>query len=382
MSVDEPDFMAFLTHLMSNMGKEALNSMLTPDYLIDFRNRNLPVKLGNLLSVMSCSQSEMATILEKDLKGGFSETSIKFLDDTHFNFAGEKFDKYVITPLIMDFKTNKTNEKVHYNYKPQKDAFSYADNLLSQIKVFYEENPNTLIEILPFAGLTPPAYSLEQVQQWLMTYFYNFTATKEDQNRRSPRFYGIKLYPPLGVEPWPEDAKEREKIELIYSFAQEHRIPITTHCDDEGYRVDVAEVTQVNTSPEIWNKVLENYPKLKLNFAHFGNQYHRNKFFMKQEQWRDNIIDMMSRYDNVYADVSFNGVTPEYYTILQAKLQKLDGELCEILMKRLMFGSDFSIHLSKVSSYNQYIEFFESSALRKFDKINMAQRNCESFLFE
>lgn len=383
MSFDEPDFIMFLKQIGGNMSKEAFNSMLSPDYLLDFKNKHLPTKVGNLINVMSHSQSEMAELMEKDLKGNYLEDKdIPYIQDKVFRFANHEFDKYVICPMVMDFTSRQALEDIYYKTHSPKDAFWYAEKMLSTVRAFYKENKDSMIEILPFAGITTPSYTLEEVETWLNTYFRRFKTSERYQNKRRPRFFGIKLYPPLGFDPIPTDPDEIAKVECVYAYAQKNRIPITTHCDDGGYRVTDVETSHRNTSPEAWVQVLQKYPDLKLNFAHFGRQYQRTRFLQKQEKWRDAIIDLVLEYKHVYADISFNGVSPDYYEHMVEKLAHLKAEERETLTKRLMFGSDFMINLSKVQSYHHYLKIFEESPLDLQDKLRFTGANCKAYLFE
>ena len=383
MNINEPDFTVVLKHMSGNIGRETLNSIFAPDYFLDIKNKNFTSKFGNLINVVSHNQAEMAALVEDDLRGIFNAPDVPgFVKEEKFIFAGQTFDKYVLTPLIMDFTSNTTLEKIHYHRRPNKNAFVYAENLLRHITAFYVERPNSLLEILPFTGINPPAYTLTEVKMWLHTYFDNYSPKKADQNKETPRFFGIKIYPPLGTDPLPTDEKEREKMLLIYQYAEEKRIPITTHCDDEGYRINDVDISNQHTSPEKWAQVLALFPNLKLNFAHFGRQYQRSHFMMKQNQWRETIVSLMLKFPKVYSDISFNGVSPEYYDDLHLLLEKATKKERETLLKRLMFGSDFMIHLTKVSSYTEYLKFFEESKLELSDKMHMAGRNCERFLFE
>ena len=382
MSFDEPDFIMFLKQIGGNMSKEAINSMMSPDYLLDFKNKHLPTKVGNLINVMSHNQKQMAEILVKDLNGAYLPDGEKcYMEDDKFVFGGQSYDKFVICPMVMDFTSPTPLEDIYYKSRSPKDAFWYADNMLESIHRFYRDNKDANFEILPFAGINPPSYTMDEIELWLDTYFQRFSIKEHYQNRNEPHFFGIKLYPPLGFNPNPEDAKEKEKVELIYAYAQKHKIPITTHCDDGGYRTTDVETSHHNTSPETWIPVLQKYPQLKLNFAHFGRQYQRTHFLRKQDRWRDVIIDLALEYDHVYADLSFNGVSPEYYESLVDKLSTLKPDDREKLNQRLMFGSDFMINLSKVESYHQYIKNFEDSPLSEEEKSAYSGSNCQQFLF-
>lgn len=383
MTFDEPDFVSFLKQVSSNMSKEAFYSMLSPDYLLDFKNKHMPTKVGNLINVMSHSQKEIAELIEDDLRGEYLPEGISpFVQDDKFHFANQEFDSYVICPMVMDFTSRNSLDDIYYKSRTGKDTFVYADTMLASIQAFYKDNKDSLLEILPFAGINTPAYSLEEIELWLKTYFGNFKTSEKYQSRRRPRFYGIKLYPPLGFNPTPTDKDEKAKVELLYDYAQKFAIPITTHCDDGGYRTTDVDTAHDNTSPEAWVAVLEKYPQLKLNFAHFGRQYQRTHFLRKQDKWHSTIIDLILKYDKVYTDISFNGVQPEYYDALIEKTQTMKAEEVKSLNQHVMFGSDFMINLSKVDSYHAYLKIFEESALATEDKLAYASSNCREFLFE
>lgn len=383
MTFDEPDFITFLKQVTDNISKEAFHSMLTPDYLLDFKNKNMQTKVGNLINVMSHTQQEMAELMEDDLKGKYlSEDDTPFVKGDVFRFSNQVFDKYVICPMVMDFTSNQSLDAIYYKSRTGKNAFTYAEKMLASIRSFYKDNNDSLLEILPFAGINPPAYTYEEVEKWLNTYFRRYKPNERYQHKRRPRFFGIKLYPPLGFNPMPEDEEEKAKVELIYTYAQDKGIPITTHCDDGGYRITDVATSHHNTSPEVWLQVLEKFPRLKLNFAHFGRQYERTHFLKKQEKWRNAIVDIIVKYDNVYTDMSFNGVSKEYYDDVITKLESLKPQERLKLNQRLMFGTDFMINLSKVESYHHYLKSYEASSISQDEKLAYASDNCKRFLFE
>jgi predicted TIM-barrel fold metal-dependent hydrolase len=103
-------------------------------------------------------------------------------------------------------------------------------------------------------------------------------------------FGGIKMYPPLGYHPVPDDqANEgyhvvpenrpndrvaRDNLHDFYTWCQEKRVPITAHCSQGGA---VAETVSFGPAlqnylcrPYNWRQVLKKYPELILNLAHFG----------------------------------------------------------------------------------------------------------------
>ena len=215
-------------------------------------------------------------------------------------------------------------------------------------------------------------------------------------------FAGIKLYPPLGFDPWPEDpenpkkaAHEKAKVEFLYEFCQSREIPITTHCGPGGYVVGSEKKAKENSHPRKWRDVLSHYPKLKLNLAHFGGmsagfQYaaagnpfkHLYQTVTKggDPEWVEEIIQLIENdtYQNVYTDMGFSGVDEDYYQVLAHIFEKHPH-----VEERLLFGTDFSINLTDIESYKKYITtFLNTEHLTEEQKLKMCSINPEQFLFK
>jgi predicted TIM-barrel fold metal-dependent hydrolase len=120
-------------------------------------------------------------------------------------------------------------------------------------------------------------------------------------------FAGVKLYAPTGFSPT-DPALYGENG--VYDLCEKHRIPITIHCSGEGFsthanslkvnglvnlnnklvqmdneivrfgipffslrmRKAIKERALTLNHPKIWGKVMEKYPNLILNMAHFGGK--------------------------------------------------------------------------------------------------------------
>jgi len=84
--------------------------------------------------------------------------------------------------------------------------------------------------------------------------------------------------------------------------------------------------------PGIWRIVLEEFPNLRLNLAHFGGDC---------SDWRSRIAQMIdsNKYHNLYTDISCR--------TKDAELQGIRAEYnsSESVQRRLMYGSDFTILL-------------------------------------
>lgn len=195
-------------------------------------------------------------------------------------------------------------------------------------------------------------------------------------------FAGIKVYPPLGFDPWPEeDPGELAKVKLLYEYCSAKRIPITAHCNSGGFVVLDRKYSRELTGPDKWERVLEDYPELILNLAHFGKENMKFLLF-PAERWTRKIIKLIAKYDNLYTDFSFNGLDKEYYRDLRRHLDRGPAGLREKLKRRILFGTDFMINLTGVESYNEYLRIFaESPYFSDEDKHKFCGVNPERFLF-
>jgi predicted TIM-barrel fold metal-dependent hydrolase len=197
---------------------------------------------------------------------------------------------------------------------------------------------------------------------------FNGKMYETDESIYKDIFAGIKVYPQLGFDPFPDTEEEFEKVDFLYQYCISKRIPIMSHCSDGGFKVGNF---NTYTSPTgKWAKVLERYPNLTLCFAHFGNQSNGCT------DWQKAIIAHTAK-PNVYTDISCNNATQAYYNQL-GKLVQTN----QMLQHKLLFGSDFSINMfaSKVNSYNQYLKAYIESAHLGF-KPELQEYNPEAYLF-
>lgn len=195
-------------------------------------------------------------------------------------------------------------------------------------------------------------------------------------------FAGIKVYPPLGFDPWPEgDEEELAKVKLLYQYCTDKKIPITSHCNSGGFVVVDRKTCEKYTSPERWAKVLEHYPNLRLNLAHFGKQ-DKKMVVVQPEEWTKQIIKLIGKYDHLYVDFSFNGLDEAYYKDLKRYIKNCPLDFREKLKKRILFGSDFMINLTGAESYNKYLQIYSESPYFSAEEKNLfSSRNAERFVF-
>ena len=188
----------------------------------------------------------------------------------------------------------------------------------------------------------------------------------------SQGFVGVKLYPPLGYKPIGNDDPDIEDALMrLYDYCCKNidePIPITTHCSWSAgvySNEHVPGVTNIKkyyrgmAHPSLWEEVLEKYPRLKLNLAHFGGLGEwevRAKGDNPNENWIGPIITLIKKHDNVYTDLSFHGITTtdladEYKKQL---LEKING-----IENKILLGSDW--YMSRMQcSLKDYWQEFES----------------------
>lgn len=369
-----------------------LNSILGPiASLLIGQNLN---KIKNLLAVMENDIGSFFLMMEDYLK---KDNGSPLLRDGRLHISGNVYSKIVLTPLMMDFgyKSITDNPNTYYNELSQKPIVEQVVDVFNGIKKYQNKSSNQLFEIYPFLGLNTQNYDIGRIEKMLAKYFGNYHASREELNRNmgefdgdiehlgSNSFAGIKVYPPLGFDPWPDDQEELEKVKYLYHYCSRNSIPITAHGSEGGFVVIPTKEARDYTSISKWESILkvEEYSKLKINLAHFPIPEKRLGIFPKKRRLRD-ILKLVSNYDNVYVDFSNRAINDEYYRSLRRLLDTSSGELKTKLKSRILFGSDFMINLLSVKSYNEYLELFsENSYLEAEEKDSFCCTNPERFLF-
>ncbi|MEZ5195938.1 MAG: amidohydrolase family protein [Bacteroidales bacterium] len=236
-----------------------------------------------------------------------------------------------------------------------------GNNYETQITQLFEVKQKFPNQLLPFVCVDPRKTYPFGVRTYLEEKFLRYG------------FVGIKLYPALGFYPFDPE------LEAVYRFACEKKLPVMVHCTKGGVwfqgKIGPEHVLPENFNPEPVNKynyhnqikdrnrkfknnfsnpknyeeVLKVFPNLKLCFGHFGgsgeikiSQKHGSD--TKETNFYLKIKDLMERYDNVYADIS--------YTL--SEIKKIEATLLADLThvkykERIMFGTDFYMTIQENS---------------------------------
>ena len=397
MTLAQPNMTSFLENILHNAAPDLLRSLASD---INFNHsQGARQSLSNIMNLAALVQNDLDgifAIMEDDLKGKFG--GLPLADETGLTLAGNRYDGLIITPLLMDFRALPDAPNSTYYPKPKKDIHTTINEFAYGIRKYYKARPNGLLQIYPFLGINTAAYSYVEVEKLLDESFslysgslstirsnkiYTLVAGKLAPSRM---FGGLKLYPPMGFDPWPEDKEERRKVCLLYEFAQHKRVPITAHCNESGYITVDYKKSHLFTSPDRWATVLENYPELILNLAHMGYREEsvpevlsRKLGGKKEKSWTEKILRLIRNYPHVYTDISYAGVKMDFYRFLHNLLQEQGIHRREIEDK-ILFGTDFMINLSNIPSYRDYYSLFDESPLTGIQKNRFGSINPRRFL--
>ena len=384
MTFKEPNLAAFFSSLDTSAAS-FLQGNITKDYIITlnsiFKGQFLS-QVENTLTAFSRPIDETFKMMEDDLKGKYRRESNKadypsvpYLRDKKLYFRDQVYDRILLSPLLMDFsQTQSTIDKLYYSFTAFDKITPYALDTISAINKYYE-NDDGIFEFYPFIGINPSAHSFEFLVNHLNR-FVDITHNIHPSHKLNDKeriFFGVKLYPPLGFDPWPQDGQELKKVRYLYDFCSKNRVPIITHCDDQGFKgIDPTQARKF-TDPATWKTVLENYPSLIIDFAHVGREYAINSKIglldnvqarikkLPTGEWFYTLMDMIKEYDNVYTDISFTGCYKDFYITFLNYLDLLNENDRERIESRILFGSDFSVNLLRVESYLNYYHIFDSS---------------------
>ncbi len=205
-----------------------------------------------------------------------------------------------------------------------------------------------------------------------------------------PSFFGVKIYPGLGYSPadyrlWP-----------IYDICQSKKIPVLTHCGGESVTTDSRDliiyrgenevmleeesrqkVASILNHPKEWETVLQKFPNLKLNLGHFGgdnawDEKDRTGYSEKV----DKAIELITLYENVYADFSYNLIDSSK-DIIYFDTVSTNNELTS----KLLYGTDFWVVIP-AGDLNQRQEKFLKEAANRAIFVKILEENPTKYLFK
>jgi predicted TIM-barrel fold metal-dependent hydrolase len=130
----------------------------------------------------------------------------------------------------------------------------------------------------------------------------------------------------------------------------------------------IKERALVLNHPSLWEKVLQKYPDLYLDLAHFGGGERLgmaldNTDDQESGNWSKKIMELIQKYKNAYTDISCFSE----FTILEKLLK---SPIYPKIRNKILYGSDFYLLLLFENDFGKNIEQFRSVFAKDFDLIS------------
>lgn len=320
----------------------------------------------------------------------------------------------ILTPLVMDFDLV-GNDAAH----SFEDVIYQTNVLRNEIKLANLNGQKT--KILPFVGLDlRKVVSCSDARTFLENIFDEVGGIKKPNavngidELQSGDIIGIKLYPPIGFNPYGDvgQSSMSNKLKDFYSLCIERGIPVTVHCQSgsySGYDENIKMVDEY-THPRNWEKVLKEIDgeRLRINFAHFGGEDEITNCILppvytpedhiqggadplneiKKDSWNGTLLRLLKLYPHTFADISAFDYSNSDAILGLCMLLSLDES--NLLDKRLgidqqpvklkdklLWGSDIPMilgketkkkfNMEKIETYSHYFKFFYTAM--KIDSI-------------
>ena len=206
-------------------------------------------RVKNLLSVMENDIGSFFLLMEQYLK----DDENLWGKGRGLNIGGNSYQKFVLAPLMIDFGYKGIKDPaIYYNRPAQKPIVEQVIDVFNGIKKYRRASQDEIFEIYPFLGLNTANYDMGRLEKMLDKYFADYEGSPEAllsnmgkfdgdiEHIGSNFFAGIKVYPPLGFDPWPDKVKHRaefDKVCYLYRYCCKKGIPITAHGSEGGFVV-------------------------------------------------------------------------------------------------------------------------------------------------
>lgn len=342
-----------------------------------------------------------------------------------FGYGKTGKQRIIITPLAIDFDENilKDDKATEIGRDiASQDQFKRLADAINTVGPGLDN-----LEIYPFAGLAlnkldNGTQALEDFKKWWKQNAFTSEERYKGKLQRLLPFgkaVGIKLYPPLGFNPYPNDIQLRSKYLSFFRWCVEEDIPITVHCQQSSFTAaEDSDRIAERTHPRNWEKLLSDnseLSRLRINFGHFGGSSQLQKMMDRADQssseqsikdnWTLAICRILCQYPNTYADISAFALEDSQTCKNLASLLGVTGTSTgnsslpnqEILRNKIVWGSDLPMIISSSSfldsdekpSYGSLLERFRTgigctsphaeNAMEVFNRVT--RTNPANFLF-
>ncbi len=268
----------------------------------------------------------------------------KGLDDYYRSWGDMRF---VVLPMDME----------------QMGGGESPSNYFTQLQEIVNIRQNSILErkILPFVFIDPRRPEFLEAEDVLA-----FAKKYIEQHK----FMGIKVYPALGYFPFDH------RLDALWAWCQERGVPVVSHTIEgtmryretgagnptyyprPGYARDFntqqptnADTWQRNfTDPRNWEFVLEKYPALKVNLAHYGAEDLGQPGDL---EWYTHIRRIISEYINAYTDIAYILHNRNLFPVIYGDMQDAHAG------KKILFGTDYYV-VQKTKTEDRLIADFRA----------------------
>lgn len=222
----------------------------------------------------------------------------------------------------------------------------------SDAKQYEKQLADTSAQVLAYPGRVFPFVAVNTKRP------EHFSIMENALNGRG--FVGVKLYPSLGYE------INSDEMFKVYSYCEEREIPLLMHCSEGGF--NFTKETYKNSDPMLWDSILSKHPNLKICFGHFGGAENISSSTIKE--WTLTILDLMTKYSRVYADIAFHSEPMkggEGESLYFSNLSLLLSD--ERYRGRILFGSDYFMSRQRLSEKSYWNYFKKNLSDANFQQI-------------
>jgi predicted TIM-barrel fold metal-dependent hydrolase len=394
-----------------------------------FRGRDIPLK-GYLLSrdyaewYVRLLAPVLFAIIEKAIRGemkGFLANLVLGAAEKYMGSGYRRWEEILsmrdVGAIARKLLVTFSQDRIHL-YVPLMIDFDYwfrdprPVSIAEQIETVYQE------AVLPFKGKVHPFAPFDPARE--LAYRAGFPAPSDPDDGlpekysslqmakdavRKRGFIGVKVYNTLGYRPlgnaavddkrrWIFHRNGRDRyaaftgdqfdqvLSELYEFCEREEVPITAHCVSGGIEAYPGASFDFG-DPKYWRPVLDRFPRLHLNLAHYGwstpegylpkehwyqirrswqrrmeqaRERKKNDSEGREVNWVGEICEMMEKYEYLYADVAHHMVMEDKsIPKFQASYRAMGSVFPRVIPKRLLFGIDWHV----ITRVDHFIEFRE-----------------------
>jgi predicted TIM-barrel fold metal-dependent hydrolase len=398
-----------------------------------FRGRDIPLK-GYLLSrdypewYIRLISPILFGILERAICGEGRSFIFAYVKNLAVTYMGEGYRRWADTLSLKDLgvitaKLIRTYRKDGIElFVPLMIDFEYWFQPTGMIPIVEQIDAMYRDAVLPYKGRVHPFVPFDPARELAHRAKLPGPAFPDDgpiekysslemakEAIRNKGFIGVKVYNTLGYRPLGNAASDKQRrgifnrnnlrrysaftgeqfdevLSELYRFCEREQVPITAHCIYNGIEA-YPRASFDFASPEYWRPVLEKFPDLHVNLAHFGWDHPEEylppsrwtRFLQTlraageasasrlgmfelsehKQTWVREIVQMLAEYPNLYADVSHNSVTedsnlPKFQAAYAAMVRDHPG----LIQRRLLFGIDWHT-IERVENYTTFEERYQ-----------------------